>query len=561
MLENISVRKKLAWFSALLAFLPVALMIVMLAFYKARLQQTVIEEGMDKLLSGVYNMCASHADTPESRRAVHDILVKQRIGESGYIFVLGGSGAQQGRYIVSLDGARDGESIWEARDVSGNLFVQGIVSRALAAGDGKTARSEAYPWQNKGESKIRNKIAYMMYYKPWDWVISAGVYEEEAYQVAGATVAALKNLLLMMMLSGLALIAVAVFFSMKFAADIANPIIRTCGLLGEMSKGDFSGSVDSALLSRGDEVGLMGKALDTLGSTMNQFISQVQGAAGQLTSASEQISSSANQIADGAQQQSASFEQLSSSVQANAGNAGGASDTSKAAASKANQTGQDMHSMLEAMTGIEKSSKQIAEAVSIITDIADQTNLLALNAAIEAARAGEHGRGFAVVADEVRKLAEKSAFSAKDINRLIKDSLTQVESGVGISRTAGDSLQQMVADIKTVASNLQNIAGATHQQAAAMEQNTSISEANASAAEELAAASEELSSQAEVLHNMVEKFKVRRELRAAGAGPAGTAPAHKASDALKRSRAGGEKPLSVGAARHAPKPEGETPAA
>ena len=167
-----------------------------------------------------------------------------------------------------------------------------------------------------------------------------------------------------------------------------------------------------------------------------------------------------------------------------------------------------MDETVDSIQSIEKSSKQIADAVAIITDIADQTNLLALNAAIEAARAGEHGKGFAVVADEVRKLAERSATSAKEITDLIKVSIQQVDDGVTLSNGAGEALKKIVGDVTQVAEQLQSISTATQEQAATMEENTSIVESNASAAEELAASAEEMSSQAESLSQIVGTFIV-----------------------------------------------------
>jgi len=276
----------------------------------------------------------------------------------------------------------------------------------------------------------------------------------------------------------------------------------------KLSAGDLTTQID---VNSVDEMGLLFIKLNTFVEKIRQMMTQIGSSAQQLAAATEEVASASQKISDGAQQQSASFEELTSSVQANASNAQSASEVSQSVSNNAVKTGEGMVSTIGAMDGIEKSSKQISEAVEIITDIADQTNLLALNAAIEAARAGEHGKGFAVVADEVRKLAERSATSAKEIKALIKESSTQVLSGVELSKAAGGELKVMVTDIGKVAEQLKSISTATQEQAATMEENTSITESNASAAEELSASAEEMAAQAQELQKLVSQFKVNFE--------------------------------------------------
>jgi methyl-accepting chemotaxis protein len=297
----------------------------------------------------------------------------------------------------------------------------------------------------------------------------------------------------------------AVLLGILISRLISRGILCVGAVTKKVADGDLREKISVA---SNDEVGDLAKDVNTMITNLTTIVSQVKDASAQLKSATEEVSRSSQQISDGAQQQSASFEELSSSVQSNATHAASSNDVAQETSQNAVETGTNMDSTIEAMHSIEKSAKQIAEAVVIITDIADQTNLLALNAAIEAARAGEHGKGFAVVADEVRKLAERSASSAKDITTLIHESLKQVENGVNLSGRAGENIKNIVSNIQAIAKQLESISIATQEQAATMEENTSITESNATASEELAASAEQMASNANVLQTLVDTFKI-----------------------------------------------------
>jgi methyl-accepting chemotaxis protein len=256
------------------------------------------------------------------------------------------------------------------------------------------------------------------------------------------------------------------------------------------------------------------KILVRLATTLDEGAAQVASASGQVSAASQSLASGSSEQAASLEETSASLEEMSSMTKRNAESAANAKFLSDATKSAADTGAADMEGMRRAMDAIKASSDDIAKIIKTIDEIAFQTNILALNAAVEAARAGEAGMGFAVVAEEVRALAQRSAAAAKETAGKIEDSIAKSGHGVDISMKVAQSLGEIVDKARKVDALVGEIATASSEQSqgigqvnAAISQMDKITQANASNAEESAAASEELNAQAISLREAVSQLR------------------------------------------------------
>jgi len=427
------------------------------------------------LIQGILYVGVTEKDMPEIKK----VFSEKKYLESGYPFII----SKEGNMLVHP--TREGENF-----KADEFFVK-IMEGFKTAPKGKFS----YEFEGKG------KILYYEFVPSIDAFVSVSYYtsdiNDEVYRMIAFVVIAL-------------VIAIIVFlvFNRYVSRSITQPISKTVEFAKALAQGDLSVKLE---IDQEDEVGIMAISLNKMLEKLREVVSEIVKGASNIASAGHQVSSTSMQISHGATEQAASVEEVSSTmeemvsnIEMNTSNANHTKEISQKAHAGMQEVYEKTHKSVEA-------TQTIAKKISVINDIAFQTNILSLNAAVEAARAGVNGRGFAVVAEEVRKLADLSKVAANEIIALSKESLDIVSS-------AGEKVGEMAPDIDKTTELVQEISVSSEEQLKGAEQvNTVIQELNnltqqnASSSEELAASAQQLSSQADHLNELVQFFKLSKE--------------------------------------------------
>ena len=322
--------------------------------------------------------------------------------------------------------------------------------------------------------------------------------------------------------AGVLVLFLAGLMAWSLTTSITKPLQTALDATGRVAQGDLVSDIPQGHANSREETQLLLAGLLEMRNGLARMVSEVRSGAENISTGASEIAAGNSDLsqrtetqASNLEETAASMQDLNNNVKNNADTARQANQMASSASLAATKGGEVVGQVVTTMDEITAASRKIADIIGVIDGIAFQTNILALNAAVEAARAGEQGRGFAVVASEVRSLAGRSAEAAKEIKNLIGASVEKIETGSRLVGAAGDSMNDIVAQVKRVADLIGEISSSAHEQTSGIEQINqaivqldNVTQQNAALVEEAAAAADSLNQQAGRMVDVVSIFKL-----------------------------------------------------
>ncbi len=418
--------------------------------------------------------------------SIKKVLSGIKVGKSGYVGVMIGTGENKGTYVISQNGKSDGVNIYEKTDADGRHFIKEMISEATQK-KGEVGLQN-YMWQNQDEPVPRSKTSAFIYFEPWDWVIFPGLYEDD-FKVAQLQVKnCFETQTAFSAKVSVVLILLSLLFALYVGGKISNPISKITRIAKKIAEGNlndagqdiksFSKSKGQGVILGRDETCELVESFGTMTNILNSLVAKVQQSTIQLFSTATEIaasskqqeatvkefSASTNEIVASSKEISATSKQLLATIvdvkEVSARTAENA-DSGQSGLNDMQGTMKHLASATDSVSSklsiINDKANNINDVVSTITKVADQTNLLSLNAAIEAEKAGEYGLGFSVVAREIRRLADQTAVATLDIIKMVKEMQSAVSSGVMEMDKFSDEVRHCVSNVDSISGKLENI--------------------------------------------------------------------------------------------------------
>lgn len=425
---------------------------------------------------------------------VVDKVSKIKFSDNGYIF---GYNSQGVRYFLGSNFSGKGKSYWDLQDKKGNYLIQEIIKKAKGGGG-----FFSYYFPKPGEKEASEKLSYSIYLPQWDLIIGTGFYLDEVEQVAQEMKAISSKLgsesINTILLIGLVVLLLVIALAVLVARSIMRPLYSLDKSIEQFANGEGDLSARMQVV----EVPEFAK----LATNFNTFVENLQGMVKQVFQVGQDIndecqaltirSDSSDALSQSQSQETeqvaTAMTEMTSTAHEISSNALSAAESAQMADNKAKETVNIVNSAIKSVQGLADQVSDAGQVVSnlagdvenitkslnLIQAIAEQTNLLALNAAIEAARAGEQGRGFAVVADEVRQLASRTQSTTSEVANvltLLKESTEkavasieasdqQSQSAVEKASNAGEALDEILGSVATIMDMSELIATATEEQ-------------------------------------------------------------------------------------------------
>ncbi|MFO7730674.1 MAG: methyl-accepting chemotaxis protein [Spirochaetia bacterium] len=414
-----------------------------------------------------------------------EYLEQVKVGENGYVFILD----KHGNYVLSDGRERDGESIINSQDQSGRYFIKDMLEEAHQLDSGETSVMQ-YPWRNSKSDPLQEKLAVYSYFEEWDWVIGVSAVMED-YQAGTVFIRRLTMIL------GFAFILIAIFMAVLMGRAYAGPIERLEHVIRDIGAGDLTRRVaikssirefnylshdfDTNLIEKlrqmlagiqamvhfsqdnseeisnqvegtliftnqmAEELGTMRSQMYSLDNRINEASSAAEQIDATIKSVGTQIENQSSSVTE----TSAAIEEMNSSIQSVARITEDRQQAGEELAQITGEGGKKVSQTNDIIQEIGVSIQDMQEMITVINKVAAQTNLLAMNAAIEAAHAGDAGRGFAVVADEIRNLSTSTSGSAKQISGRLKEIVGRIQQATEISAETGRTFEDVDREVRS----------------------------------------------------------------------------------------------------------------